>query len=1195
MIRFEDHAGLSDLELLTSGSIKLSPEQRERVRQVRAHLGTCRECFDAARLHGRLRAAMGLEGISAMSNCPDEQAWLEFAAGVTEEPEAQELVQHAITCDHCGRVWTEAMQDIASPVSPEELGSLKSSSAAWQQDMARMLAGESSAAQPQPPTPPKPQEKGKVLAFPRRNAWMGAVAAVLLLSVGLAGWIALRGRTDRGSESALLARGYDEQRRTDLRFPGVEAAAKAPVDRGSAKQDPPAVLSKLDLQAREQLERTPNDPYWVTIRGRVALMENDGQKARSFLEQAKASGMTGLDADLAAAYFEIGDAEHDPVAWGQAEDLYGQVIDRLAGTPDTAALGIAYFNRALCWERQSIFDKAVKDYRQALALEKDNGWRAEIERRLRDAEAIQKKSENDRSPEMDLGPGSLLAVSQKEPEALSQQYELYLEAASRSWHWSSAAENGAALQKLAAVGREHHDAWLTDMLASPATPVAKEGAQHLEAALEASLRGDPDNALKEADAAARLFRQGQNAAGVMRAKAETVYALQRSGKGGPCMQRAKALLAQPALQRYAWMHIYVLLEEASCGIDGLDVSGGVTETEEALRISRAAGLPLQALRAEGFLVTIYDMAGHTRQAWKMAQVGLEESLRVRGARMATYQFLVSLSEAADTRGLAWAAAGMAEAAAEASRFTRSIAIQAYAQEFRGRTAMAVGHYAEAEAAFALAAARMQQMPQGPAQTFYRADWATDRSALLARRGGLAEAVAQLRQAAVVLDQAGDYNTRQHHFTELASLQLRSGDAAGALRTAAAATNDAEGGLDAARDEMQKLAWERDNARGYRLLVQALIASGRVEEALRAWEWYRSAAFRKGRAIWKEDVGLQAPVLPAGRRHGLLLVVARLEDRYVVWAVPEQTDGAVRVESALDSPEQIELMARTMGELCANRSSSQDAIHVVGAKLYQSLFGRFEAAIATSTLLQLELDPSLRRLPVAALTQRDRTYLGMSHAVVQLPAWWSLRVPPEDAMPAHPRMVIVEGTGSIAGADGALVTLPAEYLETKNLAAMYPQAVLVQGQQTKGAGLPAMLESADVLHFSGHTVERQNESGLLLASPDVVFSASSLRGVSLRRSRLAVVASCSSANSVAYDLEDRGSLAHALLRAGAGHVIGTLWDVDSESSRELMVAFYGSLRQAGSPAVALQAAEQKLYDVSSTSHPFFWAASQVFIQ
>ena len=74
-------------------------------------------------------------------------------------------------------------------------------------------------------------------------------------------------------------------------------------------------------------------------------------------------------------------------------------------------------------------------------------------------------------------------------------------------------------------------------------------------------------------------------------------------------------------------------------------------------------------------------------------------------------------------------------------------------------------------------------------------------------------------------------------------------------------------------------------------------------------------------------------------------------------------------------------------------------------------------------------------------------------------------------------------------------------------------------------------------------------------------------------------------------DDRAPLgiAGAALRAHAASALGSLWSVDDEATKTLMVQFYGLLiKEKLSKAQALQRAQLELLENPSYGHPFYWA-------
>ncbi len=91
------------------------------------------------------------------------------------------------------------------------------------------------------------------------------------------------------------------------------------------------------------------------------------------------------------------------------------------------------------------------------------------------------------------------------------------------------------------------------------------------------------------------------------------------------------------------------------------------------------------------------------------------------------------------------------------------------------------------------------------------------------------------------------------------------------------------------------------------------------------------------------------------------------------------------------------------------------------------------------------------------------------------------------------------------------------------------------------------------------------------------------------SDLVVLSSCDSGSGPNFSGEGATGLNYAFLSAGATRVLSTLWSVDDETSKELMVGFYSGMLQDGlAPAEALRQSQMKLRQNPATSAPYYWA-------
>ncbi|HET7233921.1 MAG TPA: CHAT domain-containing protein [Longimicrobium sp.] len=169
-------------------------------------------------------------------------------------------------------------------------------------------------------------------------------------------------------------------------------------------------------------------------------------------------------------------------------------------------------------------------------------------------------------------------------------------------------------------------------------------------------------------------------------------------------------------------------------------------------------------------------------------------------------------------------------------------------------------------------------------------------------------------------------------------------------------------------------------------------------------------------------------------------------------------------------------------------------------------------------------------------------------------------------------------------------------EVGSVSAGYPSPFT--GAHTPGA-LKAALERYELVHFAGHAVvnnTRPERSYLVLAAdsaaPTGALEAEAIERLHLRGLRLVVLSACSTLGG------DEGSsgftgLSGALLGAGAHGVVGSLWKVDDEGTREFMEAFHESYRTDGNPVRALRHAQLVMLQKADPvlASPSTWAAFQ----
>ena len=167
------------------------------------------------------------------------------------------------------------------------------------------------------------------------------------------------------------------------------------------------------------------------------------------------------------------------------------------------------------------------------------------------------------------------------------------------------------------------------------------------------------------------------------------------------------------------------------------------------------------------------------------------------------------------------------------------------------------------------------------------------------------------------------------------------------------------------------------------------------------------------------------------------------------------------------------------------------------------------------------------------------------------------------------------------------------LEAQAALAAVGQGKALLGYQATRDQVLEQLQQSEALHLACHAesdAEDPLESRLLLAR-QTYLTAAEIRDLSLAKLRLTVLSGSLTARSDAQYLPDETlSIAFAFLHAGVPSVIGSLWQVNDESTTHLMDRVYKACKAGQSPADALRAAASTLAadPLLPFSHTMHWS-------
>jgi CHAT domain-containing protein len=297
-----------------------------------------------------------------------------------------------------------------------------------------------------------------------------------------------------------------------------------------------------------------------------------------------------------------------------------------------------------------------------------------------------------------------------------------------------------------------------------------------------------------------------------------------------------------------------------------------------------------------------------------------------------------------------------------------------------------------------------------------------------------------------------------------------------------------------------------------------------------------------------------------------LAYAALPDRLVIWV----TRPGQPVRMLVKNVGRDWLSAQVDAFVDALRRNDHAQAAPLGESLFQLLLG--PAISLENDRLRLVPDGPLHRLPFGALADSPSGRFAVER--------WTLTI----GTTIEPRSAVSRVTPLRLAAVGdpavsELAPLPEARKEVEEISRHYPHAVVLTGSSAGARPFLQALESADVLHFGGHTVvnpARPLLSRLVLAPEGAEKTGDlfvyDLERLNLDRLRLAVLASCRAADSRGAAGDGVVSLASAFLSVGVDTVVASLFDIGDQSARDLFVGFHDEYRRTGDPAAALRAAQ-----------------------
>lgn len=243
--------------------------------------------------------------------------------------------------------------------------------------------------------------------------------------------------------------------------------------------------------------------------------------------------------------------------------------------------------------------------------------------------------------------------------------------------------------------------------------------------------------------------------------------------------------------------------------------------------------------------------------------------------------------------------------------------------------------------------------------------------------------------------------------------------------------------------------------------------------------------------------------------------------------------------------------------------------------------------------------SLHQLAFASLVSPSGRYLIQDFALSYAPSASVMVLATENA--GRKEQVTNESLLSIGNPDfdreenPNLADLRAAEAEARAIAGVYPKFLELRGGEATKDQFLRNFADMEVVHFAGHFVANRQSPGnskLLFAGGDL--RSSELSNYKLPKAKLVVLSACETGFERYNKSEGAIGIARTLLALGTPMVVASQWQVDSEPTKDLMIAFHSNRKQKGmTSAESLRQAQLGMLSVDQTKAPFYWAAFSLF--
>jgi CHAT domain-containing protein len=1081
-----------------------------------------------------------------------------------------------------------------------------------------------------------------------------AASAVIVLGLAFGVWRVCFRQSEVDKGIAALARAYRIQRPTEARVSEMYYAPIANTRSGEGTTVDEIFRSRAERILLDEVAEHPTSKAHHAL-GRFYLTQQKCDLAIEHLRTALTDNQQDaqLHSDIGAALLEKGGVDRrKPESGVSLEDLAGSVEHVSKALSLNGSLSEALFNLALCHQHMMLNHQAEEDWRKYLEHDANSLWAEEAKRNLKDLE--EQESKSSLSKEQVL-PELLEACQNKQEEKAWRLISENTEAitgrlfwwqllgafgnpGSKGWHAEPDADRIAnqIMDALAFVGelekQRTGDVYISE-LASFYKSSSRMHRTRLAQAHQLVNRGHGfciqssfDKALNAYTEARQQYLQAGDKWEAAFADYWIGYCYLQMAKTGPSRAVLKPLIEYSRRQNFLWLLSQAVNSFAGTQANTNELSRGIEFTEQALKISSQIEDTYAVQKNLTQLANYYKYVNDYQQALNQLNRSLDAArLCWPGSRQMwrTYDMLAEVLNAS----------GYYAAAADCEREALSLVIDdpgfesvsySHLGDIYERLQDRVGAVRLAQ----LGVDTVKQLADEPAGRSKMA-YSTVQLGHIYRRVGDHLNASECYSRAIEAIKAKELRGRldfdvviyDAHKGRLLSYVAQGEDAL--------AKQELQIVLELTEKYRSKILEEQNRNKFFDIEQSVYDVAidfeySKMHDPKQAFEW---SEFSRARSLL-DLINSQARVSSRKAERDIVIpyaskplsldeIMARLperaqivqygvlDDKVLIWVISNKNFSVVESNISLK-----DLKEKTLAYCKAVVNDKEERVEE-SQELYDFLIAPVESLLDSTRQICIVADKVLNYLPFNTLVSRHSgRYMISDYTLSFSPSSSVFVLCSEDAarkseLTGGERLLSVGNPRIDSERFPAFRDLPSATKEANEIAAYYDSSRVLVEENAKAETVRREMEKSDVVHLASHYLVDERSpmrSKLLLArergstghldEQDGVLQAAEIYQQKPLRARLVVLSACQTAIEGYYNGEGAVGMSRTFIAAHIPLVVASLWPVDSDSTKELMISFH-RYRKRGDPITARALRQAQLDMIGGSEQlyakPKYWAS------